>query len=252
MDNLPLVRSLVEKLSRNLSVPVSCKIRIFPDLQQTLEYAKMLEEAGCSLLAVHGRTRDQKNQKLIRADWKVIKAVRESVKIPVLANGNVRWLEDANECIQETGVEGILSADSLLENPALFSGFRMPGSEAEFPDSSIPSSSEEKEQFLDHLSLMIEYLELCERYPVPMRMIRAHVHKILGPWFRVHTDLREKLNKEQKLTVEWLKHLVEEMAQRNKANPSLKPFYGNGDTRREVKDNHKDEAQERNNEKEAA
>ncbi|PHT49822.1 tRNA-dihydrouridine(16/17) synthase [NAD(P)(+)], partial [Capsicum baccatum] len=51
MDNLPLVKSLVKKLANNLDVPVSCKIRVFPNLQDTLKYAKMLEAAGCSLLA---------------------------------------------------------------------------------------------------------------------------------------------------------------------------------------------------------
>ena len=63
MDNLPLIRSLVEKLVANLQVPVSCKTRIFPNLQENLSYTKMLEEAGCSLLAVHGRTREEKDVK---------------------------------------------------------------------------------------------------------------------------------------------------------------------------------------------
>ena len=61
MDKLPVVKSLVEKLAMNLHVPVSCKIRVFPKLEDTLNYAKMLEDAGCSLLAVHGRTRDEKD-----------------------------------------------------------------------------------------------------------------------------------------------------------------------------------------------
>ncbi|KAL5063998.1 hypothetical protein RYX36_025735 [Vicia faba] len=56
MDNLPLVKSLVEKLALNLQIPVSCKIRLFPKLDDTLKYGRMLEEAGCFLLAVHGRT----------------------------------------------------------------------------------------------------------------------------------------------------------------------------------------------------
>ncbi|PQQ15184.1 tRNA-dihydrouridine(16/17) synthase [Prunus yedoensis var. nudiflora] len=65
MDNLPLIKSLVENLVQNLHVPVSCKVRIFPDLQDTIKYARMLEDAGCSLLAVHGRTRDEKDQKKV-------------------------------------------------------------------------------------------------------------------------------------------------------------------------------------------
>lgn len=106
MDRLPLVRRLVARLAAALPVPVSCKIRIFPDLSDTLAYARMLESAGCSLLAVHGRTREQKNGKAVRADWDAVRAVKRAVAIPVLANGNVRWREDAEECMRYTGADG--------------------------------------------------------------------------------------------------------------------------------------------------
>nr|DAD41347.1 TPA_asm: hypothetical protein HUJ06_015670 [Nelumbo nucifera] len=123
MDKLPLVKSLVHKLASNLHVPVSCKIRIFPNLEDTITYARMLEDAGCSLLAVHGRTRDEKDGKKFRADWNAIKAVKGATRIPVLANGNIRHIDDVQRCLEETGADGVLSAESLLENPALFAGY---------------------------------------------------------------------------------------------------------------------------------
>lgn len=201
MDNLPLVKSLVEKLANGLNVPVSCKIRIFPDLQDTIKYAKMLEEAGCALLAVHGRTRDEKDGKKFRADWKAIKAVREAVRIPVLANGNIRHIEDAWQCMEETGVEGILSAETLLENPALFAGYRT--AEWGLSDKEMYEDGE-----LDQAQLLVEYLKLCEEHPVPWRMIRSHVHKLLGEWFRVHPHIRDDLNRQSKLTFEFLYDMV--------------------------------------------
>ncbi|CAN6854989.1 unnamed protein product [Brassica oleracea] len=202
MDNLPLVKSLVEKLAQNLTVPVSCKIRIFPNLQDTLNYAKMLEEAGCSLLAVHGRTRDEKDGKKFRADWGAIKEVREALRIPVLANGNVRCVEDVDECIRETGVEGLLSAETLLENPAAFAGFRTAewAKEEGYVDGG-----------LDQGDLVVEYLKLCEKHPVPWRMIRSHVHKMLGDWFRVHPQVREEFNAQNILTFEFLYGLVDQL-----------------------------------------
>lgn len=204
MDNLPLVKSLVEKLALNLEVPVSCKIRLFPDLQDTIKYARMLEEAGCSLLAIHGRTRNEKDGKKIRANWEAIKTVKESVRIPVLANGNIRHMDDVHSCLVATGVEGVLSAESLLENPALFAGFRT----AEWAGGSEKSTREGK---LDQANLLVEYLKLCEQYPVPWRMIRAHAHKMLGEWFRIQPQVRDELNAQSKLTFEFLYGLVDQL-----------------------------------------
>jgi tRNA-dihydrouridine synthase 1 len=78
MDDLPLVEQIVRTCAEGLSVPVSVKIRMFPDLQKTLDYARMLERAGASLIAVHGRTREQKKSNGADANWDVIK-VRPSL-----------------------------------------------------------------------------------------------------------------------------------------------------------------------------
>ncbi|XP_027078714.1 uncharacterized protein [Coffea arabica] len=201
MDNLPLVKSMVEKLANNLSVPISCKIRLFPNLEDTINYAKMLEDAGCALLAVHGRTRDEKDGKKFRANWSAIKAVRDVMRIPVLANGNIRYMEDVQSCLEETAVEGVLSAESLLENPALFAGYRT----VEWVSGSDDICVDGK---LDQADLLVEYLKFCESYPVPWRMIRSHVHKMLGDWFRVHPNVRDDLNAQSKLTFEFLYDVV--------------------------------------------
>lgn len=205
MDNLPLIKSLVQKLSQNLVVPVSCKIRIFPNIQDTLAYARMLEEAGCSLLAVHGRTRDEKDGKKFRADWDAIKAVKDSVRIPVLANGNIRHMEDVQDCLHYTGADGVLSAESLLENPALFAGYWTPKSRED------DAYEIENDRLLDQADLVMDYLRFCEQYPVPWRMIRSHVHKMLGDWFRVHPQVREELNAQSKLSFEWLREMVKKL-----------------------------------------
>lgn len=204
MDNLPLIKSLVEKLSSNLNVPVSCKIRLFPKMEDTLKYARMLEEAGCSLLAVHGRTRDEKDQKKVRANWAAIRAVKSALNIPVLANGNIRHIEDVERCLEETGCDGVLSADSLLENPALFAGFRT----AEWVVGCEESLRDGK---LDQTDIFVEYLKLCERYPVPWRMIRAHTHKMLGDWFKIHPHVREELNAQSRLSFEFLHEMVDKL-----------------------------------------
>ena len=215
MDDLPLVKSLVEKLASNLQVPVSCKIRIFPRLEDTIAYAKMLEDAGCSLLAVHGRTRDEKDGKKIRANWAAIRAVKNSVRIPVLANGNIRHIEDVHECLANTDADGVLSAETLLENPAIFSGFRT----GEW----VKASEEAVDGGLDQLNLAEEYLNMCAKYPVPWRMVRSHVHKMLGDWFKMHPHIREELNKQNKLSLEWLHELVQRLRETRSRIPLYLP-----------------------------
>ncbi|KVH92508.1 Aldolase-type TIM barrel, partial [Cynara cardunculus var. scolymus] len=212
MDKLPLVKSLVEKLALNLNVPVSCKIRVFPDLQDTLNYAKMLEDAGCALLAVHGRTRDEKDGKKIRADWKAIRAVKNTLRIPVLANGNIRHMDDVKNCLEETGADGVLSAETLLENPALFAGFRT----IEWVSDGEDGNQDSK---LDQAGLVVEYLKLCEKYPVPWRMIRAHVHKMLGEWFRIHPHVRDDFNAQSILSFEFLYGMVDRLRELGVSRP---------------------------------
>ena len=148
---------------QNLKTPVSAKIRIFPELDKTLAYATMLERAGASLVAVHGRTREQKHTAAVRADWDAIKAVKAALSVPVLGNGNVRTLADVHALMAYTGVDGVMSADSLLADPALFWPERLAGQP--FTDLQRPQ-------------LAAEYLEMCEAHPVPMRMVRVRSHSL--------------------------------------------------------------------------
>jgi tRNA-dihydrouridine synthase 1 len=76
MEDLALIKSMVELAHKSLSVPVTAKIRIFPQVEQTIAYAKMLQDAGCAILTVHGRLREQKGHKTGMADWEQIKCVK--------------------------------------------------------------------------------------------------------------------------------------------------------------------------------
>lgn len=145
-------------LLQTIKTPVSAKIRIFPDLNDTLRYARLLESAGASLVAVHGRTRDQKDAKAIRADWDAIRAVKAALSIPVLGNGDIRCLADARRLLQATGADGVMSASPLLDDPGLF-----------WPPREGPSPHTDLARF----DLALEYLDIAESHPVPMRMVRV-------------------------------------------------------------------------------
>jgi len=95
-----------------------------------------------------------------------MQAVREAVNVPVLANGNIQTLHDVHRCMEYTGCVGVMSAESLLEDPALFSSARLT------PEGQFKGTA--------GVNLLLEYLELAEQYPTPMRMVTGHAFKMLG------------------------------------------------------------------------
>ena len=166
MDDVPLIERMVKTLAEGLKVPVTVKIRRFPDVEKTVEYAARLERAGASLVAVHGRTREQKKTKGNFACWETIAAVKAALRVPVLANGNIKTIHDVEPLMVATGADGVMSAESLLVDPALFSERRLT------PEGAYTTT--------DGPQLCLEYCDLVEKYPVPYRIIKGHAFKLLG------------------------------------------------------------------------
>ncbi|XP_021958136.1 tRNA-dihydrouridine(20a/20b) synthase [NAD(P)+]-like isoform X1 [Folsomia candida] len=123
MMNKPDLISDILRQTRNRisdsTFGVSCKIRIFLDMARTVDLARQLEATGISFLTVHGRTKAERNEP-VHLDY--IKAIVDAVDIPVIANGDIDSLEKAHAVQEVTGAKGVMSARSILENPALFTG----------------------------------------------------------------------------------------------------------------------------------
>ena len=111
---------IIEAVRKNVTCPVTVKIRKGWDKGKVnaVQFAKMAEDAGASAVAVHGRTRVQMYSGL--ADWDVIKAVKQEVKIPVLANGDVFEAADAVRILKYTGADMVMIGRGAFGNPWIF------------------------------------------------------------------------------------------------------------------------------------
>eukprot|EP00624_Nannochloropsis_granulata_P000073 evm.model.NODE_10224_length_23612_cov_24.412333.2 len=167
--------AIVRILVKELGVPVSCKLRCIGGVKTTVCFAQRLEEAGAALLTVHGRTPQQRDHQAI-SDFDVIRAVREAVTIPVLANGNCRTRQDAEWALQYTGCDGMMSAVGLLRNPRLFAA---PADATVPADAALTSSGTLADPRLA-FACAWEYLELAEAFPPPEpRCVRDHLQVLL-------------------------------------------------------------------------
>ncbi|KAJ3203187.1 tRNA-dihydrouridine(20a/20b) synthase [NAD(P)+]-like protein [Entophlyctis luteolus] len=104
------------KLADGVSSPsTSIKIRLHDDVRRTIDFVKMAEHAGVDWITVHGRTRRQRNTEKVNLDG--IKTVKEHSHVPIFANGDIFTKEDADATVEYTGVDGVMAARGLLENP---------------------------------------------------------------------------------------------------------------------------------------
>lgn len=182
MEDWDLIYRLINTLNVNLEIPVTAKIRVYDDLEKTLEYAKMVLSAGAQFLTIHGRTREMKGQKTGLADWKVLKYLRDNLPKDTVffANGNILYPEDITRCLTEIGCDAVMSAEGNLYNPAVFT-----------------ESKDLKEQFPRVDKVLRDYYEIVKTCPGNASKIamKSHMFKILRPFLGHHTDIRDLVSK---------------------------------------------------------
>lgn len=154
MKNPRLVEELLTKLVKAVKKPVTVKFRKGFDQEHVnaVEIARIAESCGVAAVAVHGRTREQYYSG--RADWDIIRQVKEAVKIPVIGNGDIDSPKKAGAMLEETGCDGIMIGRAARGNPWIFreiTGFLERG---EIPPR--PDYREKKEMILRHARLLSE------------------------------------------------------------------------------------------------
>ncbi|KAH3900040.1 related to tRNA-dihydrouridine(16/17) synthase [NAD(P)(+)] [Saccharomycodes ludwigii] len=201
MEEWDLISKIIKKMSEKFggtnetSNPdgflVSCKIRVFPEYEKSLEYAKMCVDSGAQWICIHGRLREQRGQKTGMADWDKIKYLRENLTKNkdqvVFSNGNILYPEDIKKCLEYTGCDGVMSAEGNLYNPGIF-------------NSATNNNFDNKDKIFPRVDIILrEYFEIVKKMgpesKASRNAMKSHFFKILRPFLPQHTDIRSELSK---------------------------------------------------------
>ena len=172
------IAEIFRMLTSELDIPITGKIRLGWDDENLnyLEVAKAVEDNGGSLIAVHGRTKQQAYRG--EANWRAIIEIKSEVNIPVIGNGDVRTVADIQRMLDFTGCDAVMIGRGAIGNPWIFAGL----------DRGQVSPDEVRQTMLQHLDAMLNFYG-NERGLI---LFRKHASRYISP-FGLSNEQREQL-----------------------------------------------------------
>ena len=169
MQDLDAANNIIRSVVSAVSIPVTLKMRTGWDSnnRNAPELAKISESEGIQMVTVHGRTRCQAYKG--EADWSFIKKVKDAVRIPVIANGDIKTVYDAQKCISKSGADGVMIGRGAYGKPWFLNHVTKFLEMGKAPSS--PSLATQKTILMEHLDLMMNYYG----FENGARMARKHI-----------------------------------------------------------------------------
>ncbi len=182
------IEAIVKSVSSAVDIPVTAKIRLGiktskKNISDSVKLAKLIEKAGASAIAVHGRTLQQ--QYSGKADWNAIKIIKKAISIPVIGNGDVKNEEDAARMLKDTGCDAVMIGRAAIGNPFIFGRINQ----------YLKTGKKKKELTKkEKISAFFDYVKFAEKH----NLLTLQKAKTQGLWFTKglfgSARLREKMS----------------------------------------------------------
>ncbi|MBN2421455.1 tRNA-dihydrouridine synthase family protein [Candidatus Woesearchaeota archaeon] len=161
-----MMKKIVKEMNK-IKIPVTVKMRSGFKKDEAVEIAKVLEESGVSAITIHARTQEQRYSG--KADWSIIKKIKEAVKISVIGNGDVDSPEKAKQMLKETGCDYVMIGRAAIKNPAIFEhcvDFEKKGKYNQL-------TSKKRKEIFDN------YIKLCKKHKCDDRNLKVFASSLI-------------------------------------------------------------------------